>query len=444
MENVRKFGIDKTVSLISLWAALLLIGYSFLGVKWFETGDMGWREVMYYHGILISAWMLLLLACLKYLPINSVLSKWQPLVCLACLAAAVLSGIGGSLIHAEGLSFGRILQVLGMVFADLAAITTIILLAYSGKTLGSNEANKLALWTVVIVLAAISLATPLGHLAGAIKDVGDKIPALGTHAKLIGAEQDKAVEGYIGSHSHQIVAAFVVGACILPLVSIRSTARRWANNLMVLGIGVILAATIGQAALYQYSAWFGWEPPTLFESGPNGMPLDDLLLSIVAIGPLLAIPAVWIYRNGEAFERKFSLSRNKLVYLAFLSYVATMIGLGLYIEFHEGFFGGGDPESGASGVANDLSYIRAHLLYGCMVVPLLLGILLNLRKSSGLIVALTLAVIIAGISGVFFWTFSLRPGLAKLTLGLLALLLITGAAECWRQRKISNTQEMRT
>jgi hypothetical protein len=153
---------------------------------------------------------------------------------------------------------------------------------------------------------------------------------------------------------------------------------------------------------------------------------------------------VWIYRNGEAFERKFSLSRNKLVYLAFLSYVATMIGLGLYIEFHEGFFGGGDPESGASGVANDLSYIRAHLLYGCMVVPLLLGILLNLRKSSGLIVALTLAVIIAGISGVFFWTFSLRPGLAKLTLGLLALLLITGAAECWRQRKISNTQEMRT
>jgi len=56
---------NKTVSLISFWAGLLLIMSPVLGIKWFGPGDMGWREVMYYHGAMISAWMLIIFACLE-------------------------------------------------------------------------------------------------------------------------------------------------------------------------------------------------------------------------------------------------------------------------------------------------------------------------------------------------------------------------------------------
>jgi len=56
---------NKTVSLISFWAGLLLIMSPVLGIKWFGPGNMGWREVMYYHGAMISAWMLIIFACLE-------------------------------------------------------------------------------------------------------------------------------------------------------------------------------------------------------------------------------------------------------------------------------------------------------------------------------------------------------------------------------------------
>jgi hypothetical protein len=441
----RSYSMDcrKTISFLSLWAGLLLIISFILGIKWFERGDMGWREVMYYHGLMICAWTLLLLACLRYVLINSFLPKWPQALCLVCVAAAVFAGIGGSLITEEGLSLGRILQIIGMMLADLAGLIIIILLIELA-IIGSADLNKFALWSVAIIAAAISLATPLGHLAGAIKDIGDKLPMLGAHAKMIGAEQDAAVDGYIGSHSHQIVAAFLVCACILPLASIRKAASGWATKLMFLGIGVTLIATIGQMSLYQYSAWFGWEPPTLFESGPNGMPFDDLLLSIVAVGPLFAIPAIWL-NKGAGEQTPFLRAQNRLIYLAFSSYVVAMVVLGIYIEFHEGFFGGAQVESGAAGVTNDLSYIRGHLLFGCMILPLLLGLLLNLRKPCRVTIALALAVIIIGTAGVFSWTFTLNPILAKISLGLCGLFLISGAVDCWKQRESTvyeNEQEV--
>jgi hypothetical protein len=40
---------------------LLLLAAPYLGINWFTPGDLSYREVMYYHGVGISAWMVLIL-----------------------------------------------------------------------------------------------------------------------------------------------------------------------------------------------------------------------------------------------------------------------------------------------------------------------------------------------------------------------------------------------
>ena len=50
-------------------------------------------------------------------------------------------------------------------------------------------------------------------------------------------------------------------------------------------------------------------------------------------------------------------------------FAVAVIGVGVFIEFHEGFFGHG--EGTAPGVLNAKDYIRAHFVYGFIMIPML-------------------------------------------------------------------------
>ena len=58
--------------------------------------------------------------------------------------------------------------------------------------------------------------------------------------------------------------------------------------------------------------------------------------------------------------------------------MVSVVLLGVYIEFHEEFFGHGEGD--APGATNCLAYIRAHMLFGFMVIPMMLAVLLNLAS----------------------------------------------------------------
>jgi hypothetical protein len=405
----------------------LLIAAHVLGVKWFELGDFGYREAMYYHGIGISAWMLLILVSTRTM-LKPLGSKAMALINFSAVTAGLLAGVGGALIRQEGLSQGTPVMIAGMVLADITAWLVIILFArdvwFSRVSTGSTD-KLLERYTLIIALVSMSLATPLGHLAGMVQDFGQKFSIFSLHVAMIGAKPDDVLSSYITSHSHEVLAAFFVAVLLIPIISDFETRKPPQRYIERVGLVIVLIATVAQTAIYQYSACLAWGPPTLFESGPNGMPLDDVALTILGVGILMLLPTFFYATAKKAGAiASYQPTVEKTVAFLFLTYIVSVLCLGVYIEFHEGFFGGG--ESTALGGLNDLAFIRGHLLFGFMILPVLLVGMLSLKglipKKVGILASLiAILTAVLGSTGMYFWTFHLDATVIKWCYGIAVL-----------------------
>ena len=414
---------------LMLWIAATLLLDVVMGIPWFRIGDFDWRMAMAYHGILIPAWMLLVLAYARTtVGLSDRQGRW---IGIGAIGAAAFTGVGTLLIRHEGLSVGAVLQILGMTGGDLTALAVLVLAFREHfRPQFPENRERLAWWTAAIAMIALSLATPLGHLAGAVRDLGNDFSVFCVHVSALGKPADVVLDGYIGSHSHQIVAAFLAAAFVLPLLRSSRGSGTLAGWCRRLGLVLVLGATLAQSLLYQTCAWLAWEPPDLFAKGPNGMPLDDFILALLGVGLLLLVPVLWgaadATSGNDASRPETPLGRLTAVLL--LCFLVSVVALGVYIEFHEEFFG--HAEGGAAGGANDEAYIRAHMLFGFMIVPILLGVLLHAdRFLTGrhvpLFAVLVLAVAGLGTAGVFLWTFSLDALMLRIALAGAFLLLAT-------------------
>ena len=421
MVRNRRDTITFSIAFLSAWSGFMLILYFLRGINWFHLGDFRFRTAMAYHGILIPAWLMLALAYSRIIVPSQFIRN---LLGTGAVSASILTGIGSALIHNQRVSLGTDLQVTGMILAEITVLAILVgSFRHHFKT-PQDDINATAWWTVSIGLVGLSLATPLGHLAGAAKDLGEKFPILVRHAALLGLSPEDVVDGYVGSHSHQILASFLAAGFALPLVGRVQGKPRAAKLMEKIGLIVIAGATIAQIALYQYCAFSGWEPPDLFSSGPNGLPLDDFILVVLGLGMLFLLPA--LLATGKMTE-DYSRYINRIVALILLSYVISVVFLGLYVEFHEQYFGHG--VGNATGVTNDAAYIRAHLLFGFMVIPILLGTLLNgsllpRRRQLVLSVVLATIVILAGIAGTFLWTIFLNDTVMRISILLTTVFLV--------------------
>ena len=428
-----KHTIDRVALGIIIWAAILLFAYSAMGVEWFVPGDFEWREAMSYHGVVISAWMLLNLGILRHAVQLCGFAKICLPLCMGAFAASLLSGFGGLFIRTPGMSIGTLIQIAGMFLGDLVGIITLILTLLMLRE-KPKKTNPLVLISLAVCLVGIVLSTPLGHLAGAIRDLGDQAGFLSMHARMIGKKTTEALDLYVGSHGHQMVSAFICCAMLIPFLKRKDEVRGFA----VLGTVAIFLATassLAQIGLYQYSAWTGWEPADLFKSGPNGMPLDDLILSVLGFSLLLLVPSLLARKYTMNGVPPIDSSRNRVLAFVYLSYLITMVGLGVYIEFHEELFGGANPSSGAPWVNHALAFIRAHLIYGCMLVPLIMSLVVNLHGSEPVGRFAVAAVVCVGTVGVFVWTFYLQPLPLEMSLYFAAVSLLINARFCWKSKR---------
>ena len=203
------------VAILVCWMALLLLIAPFLGINWFNPGDLSYREAMYYHGIGISAWMVLVLvaAALTLKPYKRAVYSS---IGLGSVSSGLLVGIGGAMVVQEGISPGSVILTIGMVLGDLAALTSVLLFLYE-LWISRGLADKiLARSALIVALASLSLSTPLGHLAGMVQDFGDRFPPFAFHLSLIGANAEDVLGSYIGSHSHEAIAAMLAAMLLVP------------------------------------------------------------------------------------------------------------------------------------------------------------------------------------------------------------------------------------
>ncbi len=415
MTNYRDLHFKNTISILSMWIALMLALYSIVGIKWFHAGDFSFRTAMAYHGILIPAWLLLLISYSRHFSRSDFMIK---LLSVCAISGAILTGTGSLFIHSQGISFGTIVQVIGMIIAEITALLIIIasfIYYFKNKEIHHNQ---IAWWTVSLSLIGLSVAAPLGHIAGAAKDFGASFHLFINFANKLGLSANDAIDGFTDSHSHQILSAFLAAAFSMPFLQ-EVNKKQNVLSLEKIGLFIVLIATIAQVFLYQYCAWTAWEPPTLFSNGVNGIPLDDFILSILGLGFLFLIPSLLRKNKKRVSIDYYSHFTKQILSIILIAYIISVVALGIFIEFHEQFFGHGQANS--LGLVNDLSYIRAHILFGFMIIPVLLAVLLNkssldaARGQKTIDLWFILFLIIIGFIGVFAWTFFLFPSILKIS-----------------------------
>jgi len=396
---------DHVVIFLFAWTALLFGVDLFSGIRWFQTGDFGFRTVMAYHGLLIAAWLLLLMVFFR--PVKTSLFL-QKIIHYGIAFSVLLTGVGTWFVHYGNCSLWTGIFLTGLVFTVLISIViTVVSIRYFFQ-LPADKINSLALWTVVFAFGSMLLAAFPGLLAALIQTLGSFISPESPTSILAASRTGN----YVDAHSHQMLASFLSAAFTLPLVYRQVPLKQKKISLLqTIGLILILLATLAQTTLYQYCAFSGWEPPVLFHHQLNGIPLDDAFLSILGLGMLLLLPTFWLTTG----KKTHWLPISRLIAALLFAYLLAVVLLGIFIEFHESFFG--QAEGNAPGVPHDLAFIRGHLLFGFFIIPLLLSVLLHARNFSVLHVHFFIVfgwlIVITGAAGVLFWVFSLNTILIK-------------------------------
>jgi len=405
-----------------VWAGFLLLIDGITGVQWFHPGDFSYSTAMAYHGQLIPVWMLLLLAFSDGIQDSY---PQQKTVMAGVLLSSVLTGTAALFIHQKGISFPVVVLVMGLVTAEVTALFILyITLRFYLISSRKETINRTSWLAVFIALAGMSLATPAGHLSGALQDMGNLFPHWISRFQ---------TDDLTDAHSHQMLASLLAVAFALPFLKKSPEKRKGMLLLQNAGLILIIGATITQVVIYQTSAWAGWEPPILFSHQPNGIPLDDAVLSVLGLGMLMLLPALWMKVKRAYLPDKNRLVVNRMLAVILAAYLLTVVVLGIYIEFHERFFGQATGQ--APGVQNDLAFIRSHILFGFMMIPIISGVLLHAHRfyipNKILFVVSGLLVTFSGAAGVFLWTWDLNSVLMRVAVYLTIVFLWVSACLFW-------------
>jgi hypothetical protein len=219
----------------------------------------------------------------------------------------------------------------------------------------------------------------------------------------------------VGSHSHEmgiaIMAAVVALAAqrfkVLDMKGLRKNVARvglWVTSIGLIAISIVLVL----------EAVVAFSPPTLFASGPegvNGMAGDDTVMTITALGAMIAlIPLALAKLNGKS-SWKDSIRLTLLG--TWIAAVINSVFEGYYIEFHEDVFG-------STMATNHAIFSNVNPMFGIFTLAALALVLLavdyyevgaTLRRVTGWLAGVGLIVAALGSS---LWTFvdPLSGGLA--------------------------------
>jgi len=425
---------DLAIFIVAVWIVFALVFAPIFGMHWLTPGDFDYRTITWYHGIMIPLTGLLFLMTVRVSGIKRLAS---PVFSLATIIAVLAVGMGSISKTGKGMSIASLVQILGMITIDILGIILVLaLIAYSRK---QRKPAGPAFFLLFLSLAGILIAAPLGHLAGWGADFGiNSLPGMSGILHALNMRPKAFQEGLVSSHSHLIATCEVFAWVALTAIafdyqSLTGRKRHFTTmGLVMAGTGVIFATGIYVAGV------FGWEPPTVFASGPNGMPLDDLVLTfgqsgiIFIIAGLLPASIQKARRNPDAV----SLISRITIFSTWVFSILGVVAWGIYIEFHEVFYGAG--EAPAPGAINDQAFIRAHLVYAFLFLPILNAFLLACESGNQRCRLFAWAALICaffGLIGQTIWVVTLNKQPLGIALIIMTASLVAGLAGIWQSTK---------
>jgi hypothetical protein len=353
------------------------------------TPDVFWRLVLYFHGAFIPWMMALGVLALVVLGLDSMKGKigthLKHMILIGGLFAAPLAAIGAifDVYNTFAFSIPMWTQVVSIgIGGETVFFLIISLLIYPRESSKGYGQVGFPYYMVLLCAVGIILAALMGDVSGWITWFGPW-PSIfpqyinSTMSPVLGFYNSTAVvtwtEDMVGSHSHLMLPS--VMAAIVALTPAVYGYAKWEKKekaISTIGFVIMAVGLIGSIWIYIVSGVGNYSIPTLFESGPNGLALDDLITGIVALGTAFVLVALISYaRKGKTADGRILLKD----YL-FLSIIAAWIFIyllipitGIYIEFNQSFYS-------AAGAGFDAAYTRFHQDFTFFMLPALVTTIL--------------------------------------------------------------------
>jgi hypothetical protein len=348
------------------------------------TPDLFWRLVLYWHGAFIP-WMLALAAlALVALGLDSMKGRigthLRHMVLIGGFFGTPLAAIGAIFDVYNTFAFGIPVwtQVVSIGIGGESVFFFILsMLIYPRES--SKKLRDLGFPYFIVLLSAIGviMAALMGDVTGWITWFGPW-PSIfpqyinSTMYPVLGFYNSTAVvtwtEDVVTSHSHLMLPS--VMAAIVALTPGVYGYAKWEKRekaLSTIGFVIMVVGLIGSMWIYIVSGVGNFSIPTLFQSGPNGLAMDDAITGIVGLGAAFVLAALLSYaRKGKTVDGTILLKD----YL-FLSIVAAWIFIyllipvtGYYIEFNQSFYQ-------AAGLGFDAAFTRFHQDFTFFLLPAL-------------------------------------------------------------------------
>lgn len=348
------------------------------------TPDVFWRLVLYFHGAFIPWMMALAALVLVTFHLDSLKGKLgthlKHLVLIGGLFSGPLAALGGIFDLYNTFAFGIPVwtQIVSIAIGGETVAFLIFAMLYFPKGSGKKFVDlQLPYYVVLLSAIGVIIAALIGDVSGWITWFGpwpSIVPQYinSTMYPVLGFYNSTAVvtwtEDMVGSHSHLMLPSVMAAIVALsPAVYGYSKWERKEKVISTIGYLIMAVGLVGSIWIYLVSGVGNYSIPALFQSGPNGVAMDDVITGIVALGTAFVLVGLIAYGSrGKTHDGKLLL-KDPL----FLSLIAAWLFIyllipvtGYYIEFNQSFYQ-------AAGVGFDAAYTRFHQDFAFFLLPAL-------------------------------------------------------------------------
>ena len=348
------------------------------------TPDVFWRLVLYWHGAFIPWMVVLATLAIVALGLDSMKDRigthLRHMVLIGGFFAAPLAALGGIFNVYNTFAFGIPVwtQVVSIGIGGESVFFLILsLLIYPRESAKGFRKVGFPYFIVLLCAICVLLAALMGDVTGWITWFGPW-PSIfpqyinSTMYPVLGFYNSTAVvtwtQDMVGSHSHLMLPA-VMAAIVALSPAVYGYAKWEKKERVIATIGFLIMAVglLGSIWIYIVSGVGNFSIPTLLQSGPNGVAMDDLITGTVGLGAAFVLIGLVMYGcKGKTRDGKL-LVRDYL----FLSLIAAWLFIyllipvtGYYIEFNQSFYQ-------AAGIGFDAAYTRFHQDFTFFLLPAL-------------------------------------------------------------------------
>jgi len=371
IEEVSKFSHTHEYSLSIkrvtwLTMAIIIIMAILYPITSFPPHFESYFSVMYFHSIGVG-----IAALAVYLVISSFnLQKHEPPLDFPlhyrAFAAVIFATIGGILYlnptintYIEDIPLGLFVvafiiigDVGGALFLELFTLPRKIAGVYpekgnyilrifplTSKDLSAYRHMSATYWLTLAAVGSAFIAGLIGFVNLWMRIFG--LSFFKGYASMLGLDLAGFLDATLDPHSHEMALAIMAAVIALTAKQFsKSKSDDVKRSVIEIGLWVSFIGVIAMTIVFLAIAFANYEPPTFFQSGPqgiNGIAGDDVIMSIIALGSLIAIIPLALSKmlNGKSSWR--DSIRISLLGTWVVAYVVNILQA-FYIEMNESLF----------------------------------------------------------------------------------------------------------